>query len=365
MITISLCMIVKNEEEVLARCLDTVKDIVDEINIVDTGSSDKTVEIAKKYTDRVFYFEWIDDFAAARNESFKYATKDYILYLDADDVLLEEDQEKLKNLKKTLDPSVDSVSMYYNAGMDSYGNVTLTYRRNRLVKRSRNFQWKGDCHQYLEVYGKVINSDVAVTHKKISHSVGRNLSIYEKKLERGDTFTPRDYFYYGNELRENGYYEKAIENYNHNIEMKEGWIEDKVYACINKADCYRFLGKLDEEIASLYESFRFSKTPRPESCSRIGYYYQRNKEYQSAIYWYTLATELEDDFNKWSFTYPAYSTWYPHLQMCVCYYNLQDFKRSYYHNEKAREYRPDDERILFNKELLESKVSREVLEKEG
>ncbi|GGA75946.1 glycosyltransferase [Ornithinibacillus halotolerans] len=362
MVSISLCMIVKNEEEVLARCLDTVKDIVDEINIVDTGSTDSTVEIAKRYTDRVFFFEWIGNFAAARNESFKYATKDYILYLDADDVLLEEDQEKLKKLKETLDPTVDSVSMYYNAGLDEFGNVTLQYRRNRLVKRSRNFVWKGDCHQYLEVHGKIINSDIAVTHKKIRHSVGRNLDIYKNKIARGDEFTPRDYFYYGNELRENELYKEAIESYKKNIQMAEGWIEDKVYACINKADCYRKLGEMEEELASLFESFKFSKTPRPEICSRIGYYFQRKREYQSAIFWYDLATKLENDFNKWSFTYPAYSTWYPHLQMCVCYYNLQDFEKSYYHNEEARKYRPDDEKIIFNKNLLESKLGMDTIQ---
>lgn len=353
-------MIVKNEEEVLARCLDSVKDIVDEINIVDTGSTDNTVEIANRYTDRVFYFEWIGDFAAARNESFKYATKDYILYLDADDVLLEEDRKKLKELKETLDISVDSVSMYYNAGMDEYGNITLQYRRNRLVKRSRNFKWKGDCHQYLEVYGNIINSDIAVTHKKIRHSVGRNLSIYQKKLERGDVFSARDYFYYGNELRENGFYREAIENYEKNIQLKEGWVEDKVYACINKADCYRMIGEKEKELFSLLESIKFAKTPRPEICSRMGYYFQREQDYQSAIFWYKLATEIEIDFNKWSFSYPAYATWYPHLQLCVCYYNLQDFENAYYHNEKAREFRPNDERILFNKSIIEPKVNLDV-----
>ena len=124
MITISLCMIVKNEEEVLARCLNSVKDLVDEINIVDTGSDDRTVEIAKEYTDRVFFFEWTGRFTDARNESFKHATQDYILYLDADDVILEEDRDKFKELKEN-DLSVDSVSMYYNAGTDEFGNVTL------------------------------------------------------------------------------------------------------------------------------------------------------------------------------------------------------------------------------------------------
>src|SRR5690625_7736480 len=92
MVTISLCMIVKNEEDVLARCLESVHHLVDEINIVDTGSTDNTIAIAKRYTNRVFQFEWTGKFKDARNESFKHATKEYIFYLDADDVLIEEDQ---------------------------------------------------------------------------------------------------------------------------------------------------------------------------------------------------------------------------------------------------------------------------------
>ncbi len=356
MITISLCMIVKNEEDVLERCLDSVKDLVDEINIVDTGSTDKTVEIAKKYTDRVFFFEWTGKFKDARNESFRHATKDYIFYLDADDVLMEEDRQKFKLLKETLAPDVDSVSMFYNAGIDEYGNVTLRYRRNRLLKRSKHFQWQGDVHNYIEVSGNVLNSDISVTHLKNSHSVGRNLSIYKNKIENGDTFTVRDHFYYGNELRENGHYKEAIDRYSKVINMEEGWIEDKVYACIFQADCYRHLGDTEKELSSLFSSFRFSKTPRPETACRIGFNFQQKGDYKAAIFWYELATELNDDPNKWSFTYPAYQTWYPHLQLCVCYYHIKELKRSYEHNEKAREYRPNDERILFNKQMLERKM---------
>ena len=70
MITISLCMIVKNEEASLARCLDSVNGIADEIVIVDTGSTDRTRQIASRYTDRIVDFEWVDDFAAARNYAF-------------------------------------------------------------------------------------------------------------------------------------------------------------------------------------------------------------------------------------------------------------------------------------------------------
>ena len=73
MISISLCMIVKNEELVLGRCLDSVKNLMDEIIIVDTGSTDKTKEIASLYTNKIYDFPWINDFAAARNFSFSKA----------------------------------------------------------------------------------------------------------------------------------------------------------------------------------------------------------------------------------------------------------------------------------------------------
>mgnify|MGYP001386520006 CR=1 FL=1 len=83
--SISLCMIVKNEEDVLIRCLESVKYIVDEIIIVDTGSTDSTVEIAKKYGARIFYYKWDDSFSSARNYSLEKATKEWILIMDADD----------------------------------------------------------------------------------------------------------------------------------------------------------------------------------------------------------------------------------------------------------------------------------------
>lgn len=84
---ISLCMIVKNEERCLERCLESVKGVVSEIIIVDTGSTDRTVEIARKYTDKIYYFEWTNNFAEARNFGLNYATGDYILHLDADEYI--------------------------------------------------------------------------------------------------------------------------------------------------------------------------------------------------------------------------------------------------------------------------------------
>ena len=84
MVSISVCMIVKNEEAVLKRCLDSLKGIAEEIVVVDTGSTDRTKEIAAEYTDKIYDFTWVHDFSAARNFAFSKATKDYIYSADAD-----------------------------------------------------------------------------------------------------------------------------------------------------------------------------------------------------------------------------------------------------------------------------------------
>ena len=90
MISVSLCMIVRDEEEVLGRCLESVKSTADEMIIVDTGSQDRTKEVAAQYTDKIYDFEWKEDFSAARNFSLSKGTKDYLMWLDADDILPEE-----------------------------------------------------------------------------------------------------------------------------------------------------------------------------------------------------------------------------------------------------------------------------------
>lgn len=135
-------MIVKNEEMCLARCLNCVKDIVDEIVIVDTGSTDNTKEIAYQFTDKVYDYEWIDNFSDARNFSFSKATKPYMMWLDADDILLEKDQLELKKLKQNLLPEVDMVMMKYFTAFDKEGNPTFSYYRERIMAKRMNYQWE-------------------------------------------------------------------------------------------------------------------------------------------------------------------------------------------------------------------------------
>lgn len=354
-ITISVCMIVKNEEEALARCLDSVQKFADEIIIVDTGSTDRTKEIAKNYTNKVYDFTWIDDFAAARNFSFSHATKEYILWLDADDVVSEDDGNKILRLKQTLDWSVDAVTMDYNLAFDAYGNVTTSLRRNRLVKRSKHFQWLGAVHEYLAVHGKIIDSDIAIMHKSEWHDSDRNLRIYEKRLAKGEPFTPRDQFYYANELFDHKQYEKAIEWYQKFLEGGQGWIEDNLSACKKLANCFHQLKDMESAEKYIFKSFVYD-TPRAEFCCLLGYHFQLKEQYRQAAFWYKLATQLERPAdNKWFVDYTAW-TWVPHIQLCVCYDRLGEYELAYHHNEMAAKFIPDDPSVLHNREYLRKRL---------
>lgn len=123
----------ENEEQVLARCLDSVADLMDEIIIVDTGSTDRTKEVAARYTDQIYDFTWIGDFSAARNFSFSKATMEYIYAPDADEVLDAENRARFLDLKNCLLPEIEIVQMWYvTEAFNTVMNVNGSFARSSL-----------------------------------------------------------------------------------------------------------------------------------------------------------------------------------------------------------------------------------------
>ncbi|MEG6586417.1 glycosyltransferase [Dendrosporobacter sp. 1207_IL3150] len=354
--TISLCMIVKNEEAVIGRCLESAKDIVDEFIIVDTGSTDKTKEIVKNYNTKIYDFEWINDFAAARNYAFSLATKDYILWLDADDVIMPDDKQKFLELKSALVPTVDAVNMFYNLTVNQSGQVSSRLRRNRLVKREKNFRWIGAVHEYIEVYGNIVSSDIAVTHSPVEHDANRNLLIYEKRQRNGEVFSPRDLYYYANELYDHQLYNRAIEFYQKFLATNQGWVEDNIGACGKLADCFYNLKDSENQLKYIYMSFKYGP-PRAEFCCRLGYYHMNLNQLEQAIFWYKLATTLEKPNNSWGLINNDCWTWLPHIQLCVCYSRAGKNEIAREHNELAAQYIPDDPRIEYNRNYFKQVLS--------
>lgn len=355
MITISLCMIVKDEENAIGRCLNTVKDLVDEIIIVDTGSKDKTKEKVKSYGAKVFDFKWVDDFALARNYAFSKASKDYILWLDADDVIEKSEQEKFKKLKDSLTFDIDVVSMKYILAVDENNNPVTFLRRNRLVKRSNNYIWIGKVHEYLSVYGNILNADILIRHLKDKEYTDRNLKIYRKMILNNEKFSPREIFYYGNELYDNGYYIEAIEQYKKFIESDEGWVED-VKQAINKiSDCYKYIGNDKEQIKYLLKALEYD-IPSSELCCKIAYYFFERDNYNVAIFWYKLAMDNGPKDDEIALVNGCMSTWVPALQLCVCYCKIGQYKIANDYNEMAAVFMPNHSSVINNREYLLDKI---------
>lgn len=369
MATISLCLIVKNEQETLDRCLRSVAEIPDEIVIVDTGSDDNTKAIAGTFNSRVFDFEWIDDFSAARNYSFAQATMDYIFWLDADDILLPEDRTKLLELKSILSPAIDAVSMIYHYTFDESHNVTQSNRRFRLVKKSANFIWVGVVHEDLVAQGNntytYFDSDIVVTHQKPageSSPSRRNLLIYEKHLTQGRELSPVDLCHYARELEANGDFDKAIPYFRQFLDWKdeknEAHADLALFALHKLARCYYMTGHPDKEWECTLKSLEFD-VPRPEFSCRFGEHFLQRNQFRQAIFWYELA--LQDPAGKntkdWGVQNHPFKTWHPHKQLGLCYYRIGDYQRSLDHNARAREYLPDDHEIASNIRLLQRLIN--------
>ena len=354
MVTVSLCMIVKNEEDVLARCLESAADLVDEIILVDTGSTDRTREIAKRFTDRIYDFDWADDFAAARNYAFSLAEQEYCMWLDADDVILDADRAAFQTLKETLDPAVSVVMAKYNTGFDEHGDVTFSYFRERLVKNRTNLRWEGAVHEAITPAGQVVYSEFAVTHRKLRPSdPDRNLRIYEKQLEQGVELEPRQQFYYGRELYYHQRYEEALQVFERFLDEGRGWLENNIDACCHCAYCCECLARPEQALAALLRSFSYDR-PRAEVCCELGHWFFRRENPSLAAYWYALALTCPRDDSRGGFVSPDCYGYLPCIQLCVCYSRLGDLERAARMNELAASFKPDAEAVLHNREYFQS-----------
>ena len=175
---VSLCMIVKNEEKFLEQCLQSALGVVDEMVIIDTGSSDKTVEIALRYTKQVFHLDWPGSFADARNYAISKATGDWVLFMDADEIIHQgtrEDLQFLVNVPVKI-PVVYSVQILNIISPTS----SVQHHMVRLFPRNRDFEYRGSIHEFVRSKSDTyfINS---MTDKILLHHFGYTEELIEEK----------------------------------------------------------------------------------------------------------------------------------------------------------------------------------------
>lgn len=331
LITISACLIVKNEEEVLKRCLDSIQTFADEIIIVDTGSTDRTKEIASAYTDKIYDFIWINDFSAARNASFQYATMDYIYVADADEAIDEENIKKILHLKQALLPEIDVVQMYYKNQLQF--NTTYNYDmeyRPKLYKRLRTLRWMDPIHEWVQLDPIIYDSDIEILHLPISNHGKRDFSLFQKAIQREGKLSHKLNNMYARELYITGeaedfleakaYFESLLED-----ELPEDELKNVQCILVKAA---RLENRTIELMKHSLKNVALDN-PSSEVCYELGEYFYHLGDYKEAILWYyNAAFETKSDLNI------HYSEDYPLKRLWECYEKLGDDDMSRLYKEQ-------------------------------
>ena len=189
-VSVSACLMVKNEEELLPGCLDSVRDWVEEIIVVDTGSTDRTVEIARSYGAKVFHQPWEGNFSKHRNYSIEQAASDWIFIIDADERLCREDVPQLLNLLNRNAAPILAINVY-NLYRDKNQSVTFL-PSERFFRRDLNLRYDGIVHNQLKIPSgtPILRAGVKLRHlgydlspEKMAQKMARSQALLEKQLE--------------------------------------------------------------------------------------------------------------------------------------------------------------------------------------
>lgn len=260
---LSLTMIVRNEHKHLERCLNSVADIVDEIIIVDTGSTDNTKEIATSFNAKIFDFKWIDDFSAARNYSLEQSTGDWNLVLDADEYIVNDCKDDIFRFirNETAVGRVKRIDEFIQNSETKYSNVYLS----RLIPK--NINYVGRVHEQIDTDLPRKNVNIEVFHDGYvyNNKTGRNLGILLMELEEKPF---DDYILYqigkqyklNNQLVEaESYFEKSYKLVRPSDWYKPGLIVDFLYVIIGNRSFKKGLEIIHKESKQLsdFPDFHF------------------------------------------------------------------------------------------------------------
>lgn len=293
MTTFSLCMIVKNESAILKRCLDSIADIMDEIIIVDTGSTDNTKEIAREFTDKIYDYTWINDFADARNFAFSKATMDYIYSADADEVLDTLNHQRLLQLKEAMLPEIEIVQMHYITPPEhnTTSNFIKEYRP-KLYKRLRTFTWIDAVHETVRLDPIIYDSDIEIQHLPMNLHSSRDFAIFHSVFEKEGKLSAKLHAMYAKELFISGTaedFKQAEEIFMSTLFHPESTEDMHKEAICVLCHLKRITGAIDE-----FFSLAFKLMPDAicaELCYEIGCHFMDKEDFMEAIQWFETAID--------------------------------------------------------------------------
>jgi glycosyltransferase involved in cell wall biosynthesis len=346
MATISLVMIVKNEELVLERAVKSVESIIDEFIICDTGSTDGTRDIIKKYGDLIeFEFE---DYVVSKNKALSYATSDYVLFMDADEYVL----SGLDKLKQYAEEGLE----YVTASIVEREDGSMTYDRIRMWKNSGKWKFEGPgVHEYIS--GCFENSNkrdpnIRVKHDH-SHRVGKEddannrfrnyVDILKRAIDKNSN-DKRAWFYLGRTYKDLKKHALAVDAYETYLDIPNNHFVDEIWqAHFDIASCYKHMGEYSRAIEYCKRAMK-ADPRRAEAFDLMGQIYFSIQDWNSAIEWYEKCVKMDVPNDVTLFLDKSKYYELPADNLALCYYFIN---------------RPDKaERVT--KELMGDSVNRRL-----
>lgn len=335
-------MIVKNEEACLGRCLESIKDEVDEIVIVDTGSTDGTVKIARRYTDKVYFHPWENDFSKHRNQCLAYASGQWIFILDADEELDAQSKTRLRETVK--DASGDA----FDAGVLCFlndGTSTSFHRSPRLYRNNGAIHYEGIVHNQVVGYKDIKNSNITILHHGYDVDPETSLKRFNRTsvllLEqiRQNPAAPDPYIYLSTSYISISRFTEALDASKKAVSLMQ---ERQLYpnlgtvAYYNQATCYFNLNDFAKMVSTGIECRRHYPDDI-DSCIALVFGYRGLEQWDEVIRWgtsYLTRIQKLDDVGS-RVVMSLADTWKAHLFMGEAYLHNRDMKRGNDHFHKA------------------------------
>ena len=304
-IRISQCMIVKNEEKNIRRALSWGKDIVFEQIVVDTGSTDRTVEIAREMGAKVYHFEWIDDFAAAKNYAIEQASGEWIAFLDADEYMNQEDTRKLTRLLEQISvpKKGEKIPLFIRCALvnlDDRGKPFNVSFQDRIFRNRKDMRYQGKIHEQIQMppggrftflqAGNLLSIFHTGYGKNVYEETGkleRNIELLERELEQD----PENYIawsYLGDVQRGSGDWEGAVVSYRKALAGKQGgnliyqrYLDARAGLMVVLAETAD-QWETEEEIFQWAKDYGYPETDNPDPWFFLGLWHYNRQEMEEA-----------------------------------------------------------------------------------
>lgn len=359
--TISLAMIVKNEEVNLPELFKSIEGCFDEVHITDTGSTDRTLEICKENNAIIHHFDWCGDFSAARNYSFSHVKTDFVMWMDGDDVL--ENKDAFLRFRDDVMNLADYWVATYHYSSDPAGKPVCSFVRERVFRTNKDMRWMYYLHEGIipkSPYGQIKAQLIptwAIRHKRTDQDIvkdrNRNLSIFEEK-RKTEPLDARMTYYYGKELFEAGQPVEAANQLLLAIANRDLEVHDRLLAIQYLCYAYMACNQFQKVIEHGHHGIMLEPN-RAEYHVLVGDAYLKMNNIVNAIPFFNAAKSCVTSGSQFQ-TSPifkhedAYGI-YPRNQLGRIYANIGDIDRAHVELSQCNEKHPNPETHILLKEI--------------